>query len=139
MYLHSLLYTSTATASFNNNELESLVTLCNKHNELNGISGAIIFHNAFFIQALEGDLFKLNTLYTKLLVDKRHKDLTLRSFGPIEERRFKEWGMAHLCLFDFYDSLGVSASTKISISAHGSINPNLMSCDELHSLMLYSK
>ena len=62
-------------------------------NRANGVTGALVAHASWFIQALEGPHEAVTSIYAKIAKDPRHRDLQVISVEPIEARLFPRWGM----------------------------------------------
>ena len=60
------------------------------------LTGALLAHQGWFVQALEGSATRLTRLLVMIGQDKRHTDMQLIEFGPIESRRFEGWAMEHV-------------------------------------------
>ncbi|MCR9075768.1 MAG: BLUF domain-containing protein [bacterium] len=66
-----------------------------KNNKLE-ITGCIWFSQDRFLQILEGPREAVEDVYTKILADDRHFDITTVSSSPISKRSFARWGMRSL-------------------------------------------
>jgi PAS domain S-box-containing protein len=94
--LHRLLYVSRAseaTLSRFQTEMDAIVTTSQLNNSKLGVTGILISHNGWFVQALEGDRNAVLQLYTEIANDPRHREIRTVSLEPISERRFGQWGM----------------------------------------------
>ena len=63
------------------------------NNRKNGLVGVLYFGDGCFFQCLEGEETAIETLYAKLQLDPRHKDLLLISRKLISAFSFSEWAM----------------------------------------------
>ena len=72
--IHQIVYISAAEHAFTDAELKELLFKARKNNDSLEISGMLLFHKGSFIQALEGDKDKVNSLYSKIANDKRHSE-----------------------------------------------------------------
>ena len=68
------------------------------NNEKNGLVGVLYFGDNNFFQCLEGEESAVETLYAKLLLDPRHKDLKIIIKKSIGALTFKNWSMKHVPL-----------------------------------------
>lgn len=68
------------------------------NNEKNGLVGVLYFGDNNFFQCLEGEQTAVETLYEKLLLDPRHKDLKTIVKKPIDELSFTNWSMKYVPL-----------------------------------------
>ncbi len=98
--MHRLLYTSEARPVGSGDAAQDEVqALCRRFADANaavGLSGALIYIDRQFIQVLEGTLDVLEDLFERICCDFRHANVRLIDLMPIEERLFKDWGMACL-------------------------------------------
>lgn len=62
-------------------------------NKSNGISGFLLYRNGFFVQRIEGPATAIETLFGKICLDPRHKNICLLSRFPISSRHFESWEM----------------------------------------------
>jgi hypothetical protein len=65
-----------------------------------------------FLQVLEGEFEALNATFERISRDTRHHEIQLISFGEIEERRFGDWGMHGIGLFDLNPELAARLRSK---------------------------
>lgn len=98
--MHRLLYTSESRLARGGEDGHDTVRdLCRRFSGANaaaGISGALIYVDGQFIQVLEGALDTLENLFERICCDFRHASVRLIDLMPIEERLFRDWGMACL-------------------------------------------
>ncbi|MEN1784958.1 MAG: BLUF domain-containing protein [Bacteroidota bacterium] len=107
--MHSLVYRSVASDSFTRPEIYSMLSRAKDYNAEHGITGCLLYHNAYFLQLLEGDEAKVMDLFERISKDERHHQLTLVESNSINERMFKTWSMA----FHDYGQNGLSAPLKL--------------------------
>ncbi|NBT67644.1 MAG: BLUF domain-containing protein [Betaproteobacteria bacterium] len=93
-----LLYVSRAAHSDPASATESILSSARMHNLANGITGILCYGSNIFLQAIEGGRNQVNTLYSQILQDKRHKDVVLLHYEEITERRFGGWTMGQVNL-----------------------------------------
>jgi hypothetical protein len=60
-------------------------------NARQGITGSLRFENGAFHQIVEGTSDVLLPLVSRILTDPRHEAISIRSFRPIERRRYDVW------------------------------------------------
>ena len=65
-------YISSSARPINQNGLEDILVKSRKNNNEIGITGMLIYHNDTFLQVLEGDEEKVDTLMSKIKKDGRH-------------------------------------------------------------------
>ena len=72
MQLHSLTYMSTAKHVPNADEFDSLITKAQTRNEMEGVTGALIYSEGSFIQCIEGDKAAVLRIYEFIKADPLH-------------------------------------------------------------------
>lgn len=60
-----------------------------------GITGALLFDGAHFVQVLEGSDASIDQLLPKLQADPRHDGLVMVKHAPLAERRFSGWALGY--------------------------------------------
>ncbi|MDO9105394.1 MAG: BLUF domain-containing protein [Methylovulum sp.] len=93
MSLHCLVYVSLANQEMSDEHLKSMLAKARENNEKLGITGMLLYRDGFFMQALEGDEEKIDTLFKKIAQDSRHRDVLLVNKKPIRQRGFEKWTM----------------------------------------------
>jgi hypothetical protein len=61
---------------------------------------------------LEGEFKDLNETFERICRDTRHHEIQLISFTEVEERRFSEWAMHGIGLFDLNHELAIKLCEK---------------------------
>ena len=94
--LYRLIYVSKVSqlgmASFQTN-LDTIVAKSERANRDRDITGALISHKGWFVQALEGNEHVVLELYSKIAADPRHEAVQQVSFHQVTDRLFGAWGM----------------------------------------------
>lgn len=88
-----LIYASVATQDFGTAQLTELLKQAREANERLDLTGMLLFSAGNFFQILEGEPSTVDRLYRKLLLDKRHAELTVIIREPIARRSFGSWSM----------------------------------------------
>ena len=91
--LFQLIYVSAASDDFDPKEFPAILEKSRENNSKLDISGLLIFHEASFIQVLEGPKSDVQQLMTKIKLDSRHKNLKILSQKNLEEKEFESWSM----------------------------------------------
>lgn len=86
-------YISSSARPINQNGLEDILVKSRKNNNEVGITGMLIYHNDTFLQVLEGDEEKVDTLMSKIKKDGRHTDCRIVSKKKIQQREYGDWNM----------------------------------------------
>ena len=63
------------------------------NNQKHNITGLLIYKNKQFAQVIEGDEDAMESIWSKIQRDTRHKDIQLLSLEPIDNRSFTKWSM----------------------------------------------
>ena len=118
-----LLYASRAVERIDEPLLSSILERSHEYNEAHGISGILCTYrdDDLFVQVLEGARAEVNELYTGIVRDRRHRDVTLLDYAEIEERRFAGWRMGSV------DLTRVNRRTILRFSEREILDPFSMS------------
>jgi hypothetical protein len=76
-------------------EVEQILASSRRNNAPVGVTGALLFNRDWFAQALEGPQGAIESLFERILRYKRHGDVTILAFEPLEARSFANWSMAY--------------------------------------------
>jgi len=90
----SLIYSSVATDSFDDDALADLLAQSRTANARNDVTGMLLFRNGYFLQLLEGPDAAVRGKMATIKTDPRHTKVTMLVEELIEERQFPEWTMA---------------------------------------------
>ena len=105
--LRSIVYKSRSKDVADLDLVNSILASSTKNNSANGITGVLIATKTHFLQILEGEFEALNATFQRISSDTRHDKIQLISFTEIEERKFGEWAMHGIGLFDLNHELAV--------------------------------
>ena len=100
MSVYSLVYSSAAELNADSAAdramVDSILSTARRRNADIGLTGALLFTEGRFVQALEGDRDVVRATYYRIAVDPRHSgaEVLASQFG--DRRRFKEWSMAYV-------------------------------------------
>ena len=98
MSIYSLVYSS--CAQLNPDSLTDLAMIdeillkARQYNEKAGVTGALLFTEGRFVQALEGDRNEVRATYDRIEADTRHANVEILCSQFSDQRRFKRWAMA---------------------------------------------
>lgn len=110
--LRCIIYKSRCKGSANWELVESILEASTRNNPANAITGVLVATETHFLQVLEGEFEALNATFERISRDTRHHRVQLISFGEIEERRFGDWGMHGIGLFDLNRELVAKLGSK---------------------------
>ena len=73
--------------------LTNIFDTSHKNNPKKGITGCLLIGSNSFLQYLEGPSSAVDTLYSKIKVDSRHKNVKKLRDQKIDEKLFSSWSM----------------------------------------------
>lgn len=128
--LNSLIYKSRCKGLANWDLVESILASSARNNPENGITGVLVVTETHFLQVLEGPFESLNATFERIARDMRHEGTQLISFTEIEERRFADWAMHGIGLFD----LNLELKSRLCLK-FGEDNGNVRLPSTAHEVM----
>jgi hypothetical protein len=96
----SLVYVSSATQLFSEDDLKALLQQSRDNNTRLGITGMLLYKDGNFMQVLEGPDDALTSLYAKIQHDPRHHGILQLTHQQIKVREFASWSMGFRNLKD---------------------------------------
>lgn len=78
---------------FDNSVLDGILMQARRNNQRDDITGALICRHDVYIQLVEGPSQAIDALYSRILQDDRHCNVSLALSEMVDERIFPEWGM----------------------------------------------
>jgi hypothetical protein len=87
------IYASAATRHCDTADLTKLLDAARKHNDAAGLTGILLYTDGSFFQVLEGVPDAVEALYARIIVDKRHEQVTKIVAEAIPSRSFANWTM----------------------------------------------
>ncbi|MEH6758955.1 MAG: BLUF domain-containing protein [Parasphingorhabdus sp.] len=94
--IRSLVYISTAKAGLQEADFLKIVESAQRNNELNEITGLLVFNGTNFMQLLEGAPESVNNCMAIIANDPRHNGIVILSKDGKPEREFPDWHMANI-------------------------------------------
>ena len=94
--LHRLIYASRqsfAAGMIPDEEIDALIAASIRNNRAAALTGLLLVHDGWFLQALEGPAEAVMTTYQRILNDPRHTESRVVSAGPASAREFGDWNM----------------------------------------------
>lgn len=88
-----ILYISAAAGWIEDAALKEILTVSRKNNQLDGITGVLLYNDRNFVQLLEGNQQAVKQTFDRIKTDPRHSDITVISSGALTERCFPAWEM----------------------------------------------
>lgn len=94
-----LIYASRSTGPIFDQVVEDVLVKSRDNNANAGITGVLcVCDDNVFMQLLEGGRDDVNRLYSRVIHDTRHTDVTLLEYSEISERSFTNWRMGRVDL-----------------------------------------
>ncbi len=109
--LNRLLYFSCFSAAFPRGEeaqaeeVDSIIRASIRNNRARAITGLLLVHQDWFMQALEGPGQAVLDTYQRILGDSRHQGAQVIAAGPAESRLFGDWNMCARRVSDIDDAI----------------------------------
>ncbi|ROQ38373.1 acylphosphatase [Frondihabitans sp. PhB188] len=91
----SLVYTSTAVDTFDDDTLATLLMNSRSNNRRLGLTGFLLYRDGQFIQVLEGDDEVVRDRLRVISADPRHTDVSVLVEDEEAERLFPSWSMGY--------------------------------------------
>lgn len=91
--IRQVLYISKTTRAMPEAELHEIASRARAKNELEGITGALLFVEDSFVQVIEGKDAVIEKLLAALRADTRHRDITILMDRNVPSRDFQNWSM----------------------------------------------
>jgi hypothetical protein len=114
-------YVSRAAEPVPDGLVEAIMLQARRNNAELGITGVLCHGGDVFLQVLEGGRDPVNSLYNRIVCDRRHRRVTLLNYEEILERRFAGWTMGQVNLSK------VNSSTLLKYSERALIDPYALS------------
>ncbi len=111
-------------------QLGTILSASNRNNKARGLTGALVFDDLWFLQALEGDRTIVWRAFEAIGRDERHTNVQLVEMSAAPERLFGNWWMG------FAGKSAASASAFSPYLVNGKLQPHSMSAGEILSLMV---
>jgi hypothetical protein len=96
--LISLIYASRSTEYFHEHEIPDLLQQARIANAKQEFTGMLLYICGSFLQVLEGQPEVVDAVFSRILADNRHTQVTLIARESIPERAFEGWTMMHKTL-----------------------------------------
>ena len=94
--LTQLIYLSRQTQTdpvLANEDVDAIIRASIRNNRSVGVTGLLLIHDGWFLQALEGSHTAVADTYHRILTDPRHTDARVLDALAAENRSFGDWNM----------------------------------------------
>lgn len=89
-----LLYVSQPVGPITSTVTSSILEVSIPNNKEESVTGVLCQGSGLYMQVLEGERSKVNNLFSKIKVDRRHKNVELLLLEDIDQRKYGQWSMA---------------------------------------------
>ncbi len=89
-----LLYVSQPVGPITTTMTTLILEKSNSHNKKENITGVLCQGSGLWMQVLEGERSQVNLLYSRIMVDRNHRNVELLLMEEIPNRKFGQWSMA---------------------------------------------
>lgn len=94
--IHRLIYVSAARQEMTPEQLDSILAVARRNNELAGVTGLLLFHDGSFFQVLEGASDAVNRIFSIIEKDHRHAGVIVLQAKASDRRAFPNWSMGYV-------------------------------------------
>ncbi|MGD0961733.1 MAG: BLUF domain-containing protein [Methylomonas sp.] len=95
-----LIYISSASKRFSEDELVDLLSKSREKNTKLGVTGMLLYKDGNFLQVLEGEETAVMKLFGAIKANSNHQGVTILDKGELAERQFGDWSMGFRNLND---------------------------------------
>jgi hypothetical protein len=117
--MYRLIYKSEGIGPIDWSVVEGIMHSSEANNRKNDIRGALLATEAHFLQVIEGKFEDVNNLFRYIYHDKRHINIQLIAFHPIDARLFDGWSMKGIGVFDFNKDIELKLVEKYGLESSG--------------------
>lgn len=93
--LETLIYTSIASDSLDALEVAEIIERSRTFNQLDGVSGLLLYCNNYFMQCIEGTGEGVQRTYRRILRSSKHHHVVELFNASVDRRRFSNWSWAY--------------------------------------------
>lgn len=137
--MQQLIYLSTATQPFTDDELQALLRRARQQNEQYGITGLLLYHQGRIMQLIEGAPETVDRLYQNILRDPRHTGAIRLADKEVASRSFPSWSMAFQPVgesAELTDMAGYQSPEQLALPATGLSAADALLLNLMHTAML---
>jgi hypothetical protein len=93
--VYQLSYVSLSKTPLDETLLSNILSVSEKNNTRDGISGVLMYRDQLFFQILEGDRARVKECYRRIVNDQRHSAISLMWEDETETQTFSSWAMGY--------------------------------------------
>ncbi|MCC0806686.1 BLUF domain-containing protein [Methylobacterium sp. W2] len=75
--------------------VRDILASCSRYDRASGMTGALVFNEDFFLQAMEGESSTISEQLWNLAADSRHSGMVLVSAAPVQQRSLGGWTVGY--------------------------------------------
>lgn len=75
-------------------ELGTILLAARRNNKAKGVTGALMYYEGKFAQALEGPNAAVHEIFARIKADDRHDAIEIKAEDKVQDRVFSRWAMA---------------------------------------------
>ena len=98
--MKSIAYVSAATTYMTDEDVAAILVQARENNIRHDLTGALLYHRGRFIQILEGPDEQVDSRFSVISADSRHRGIHVVSEEAVGERQFPDWTMGFRPLTD---------------------------------------
>lgn len=91
--MFQLIYVSQATSSIQLDEIENILEASRANNQVEQVTGMLMYKDRLFIQILEGQKDDVFSVYNRVKDDSRHQGVQIIEELEVPKRQFDQWIM----------------------------------------------
>ena len=120
--LKQVIYVSERT-DLSDDSLTNIFDTSNKNNPEKGITGCLLIGSNSYLQFLEGPNLAVEALYSKIKLDRRHKNVKKLHDQSVDEKLFSSWAMKFAPFNNLeWSNQEFDSGNFLSIKPEGAIN-----------------
>lgn len=117
--LRQIVYCSSAPCLLSQDEILDILRASRRNNAAVGVTGALLYADGNFMQALEGPDVAVNAVYARVRADPRHRQIITLLDAPVAARSFADWAMGFVCVRDLDEADRPAARSLLDLTEPG--------------------
>lgn len=117
--LRQIVYCSSAPHLLSQDAILDILRTSRRNNAAVGVTGALLYADGTFMQALEGPDVAVNAVYARVRDDPRHRQILTLLDAPIATRSFADWAMGFVRVRDLDEADRLAARSLLDLTEPG--------------------
>ena len=92
--MYRLIYASKPNVDVSPELMKGIIKTAESNNEKRGVTGILFYNFEYFLQCLEGSREQVNSIFSRICKDDRHKNVEIILAKDVDARIFGRWNMA---------------------------------------------